>query len=401
VNVAASASDDVGVVRVRFQLDGALLGADDTTGPYLVVWNTATTANGPHTLAATAFDAAGNSASSSITVNVSNGSAPPAAAVPGTIQAEDYDIGGEGVGYHDTTADNSGGRYRSDGVDIEAAADTGGGFDVGWLYPTEWLNYRVSVATAGAYTLTARVAAEGPGGTFHVEFAGIDVTGPLTIPNTGGWQAWTNVTATVTLAAGVQSMRVVVDGAGPTGIVGNLNYIRLENGTPLGAAVPGTIQAEDYDIGGEGVAYHDTTAANSGGQYRSEGVDIEVAADTGGGFDVGWMYATEWLNYTVSVATAGAYTLVARVAAEGIGGTFHVEFAGIDVTGPLSIPNTGGWQAWTNVTATVTLAAGVQSMLVVFDRAGPTGIVGNLNYIRLDRGTSPAATALPTPGLRR
>ena len=96
------------------------------------------------------------------------------------------------------------------------------------------------------------------------------------------------------------------------------------------------------------------------------------------------MYPTEWLNYTVSVSTAGAYTLIARVAAEGVGGTFHVEFAGIDVTGPLSIPNTGGWQAWTNVTATVTLAAGVQSMRVVVDRAGPTDIVGNLNYIRLD-----------------
>ena len=109
-----------------------------------------------------------------------------------------------------------------------------------------------------------------------------------------------------------------------------------------------------------------------------------MAADTGGGFDVGWMYPTEWLNYTVSVGSAGAYTLIARVAAEGIGGTFHVELAGIDVTGPLTIPNTGGWQAWTNVTATVTLAAGVQSMRIVVDRAGPTGIVGNLNYIRLD-----------------
>lgn len=400
VNVAASASDDVGVARVRFQLDGAQLGADDTTAPYAVIWNTATTANGPHTLAATAFDAAGNSASSSMTVNVSNGSTPPAAAVPGTIQAEDYDTGGEGVGYHDTTADNSGGQYRSDGVDIEAAADTGGGFDVGWMFPTEWLNYRVSVATAGTYTLTARVAAEGAGGTFHVEFAGIDVTGPLTIPNTGGWQAWRNVTATVTLAAGLQSMRVVVDGAGPTGIVGNVNYVRLENGTPLGAAVPGTIQAEDYDIGGEGVAYHDTSAANSGGQYRSDGVDIEVATDIGGGFDVGWMYPTEWLNYTVSVGTAGAYTLIARVAAEGIGGTFHVEFAGIDVTGPLSIPNTGGWQAWTNVTATVTLAAGVQSMRVVVDRAGPTGIVGNLNYIRLDSTTDSARAGVVTPQVR-
>ena len=288
VNVAASASDDVGVVRVTVpagrcsarrrghdrSLCGGLEHRDDRQ-------------RSAHTRR-DRVRRGGHSASSSMTVNVSNGSTLPVAAVPGTIQAEDYDIGGEGVGYHDTTADNSGGQYRSDGVDIEAAADTGGGFDVGWMYPTEWLNYRVSVATAGTYTLTARVAAQGAGGTFHVEFAGIDVTGPLIIPNTGGWQAWTNVTATVTLAAGLQSMRVVVDGAGPTGIVGNVNYVRLENATPLGAAVPGTIQAEDYDVGGEGVAYHDTNAANSGGQYPatasiSKRPPIRVAASMSGG----------------------------------------------------------------------------------------------------------------------
>ena len=110
MSVAASAVDDVGVVRVRFLVDGAQIGADDTTAPYSVSWNTTTTSNGSHTLVATAFDAAGNSASSSRTVNVSNGSAPPAASVPGTIQAENYDSGGESVGYHDTTGGNSGGK---------------------------------------------------------------------------------------------------------------------------------------------------------------------------------------------------------------------------------------------------------------------------------------------------
>ena len=90
----------------------------------------------------------------------------------------------------------------------------------------------VESGSAGTYTLTARVAADGPGGTFHIEFGGKDVTGPLTIPDTGGWQSWTNVSATVTLAAGVQSMRVIVDRTGATGIVGNLNYVRLQGATP-------------------------------------------------------------------------------------------------------------------------------------------------------------------------
>src|SRR5213593_3231803 len=91
----------------------------------------------------------------------------------------------------------------------------------------EWLNYTVSVAQSGSYTLTARVAANGAGGTFHVEFGGVNKTGPLTIPNTGGWQAWADVTATVSLTAGTQSMRIVEDANGATGVFGNVNYVQF------------------------------------------------------------------------------------------------------------------------------------------------------------------------------
>ena len=60
VSVAANAADNVGVVGVQFLLDGATLGAEDTTAPYSVSWNTATVSNGSHTLTARARDAAGN-----------------------------------------------------------------------------------------------------------------------------------------------------------------------------------------------------------------------------------------------------------------------------------------------------------------------------------------------------
>ena len=132
-------------------------------------------------------------------------------------------------------------------------------------------------------------------------------------------------------------------------------------GTPR--AIPGTIQAEDFDEGGENVAYHDSDPANNGGSYRTTGVDIEATTDTGGGYDVGWMTAGEWLTYTVSVGQSGTYTLTARVAASGAGGTFHVEFGGVDKTGAIPIPNTGDWQAWVDVTRTVTLASGTQVMM--------------------------------------
>lgn len=315
--------------------------------------------------------------------------------LPGTIQAENFDTGPNGVAYNDTTTSNNGGQYRTTGVDIETTADTGGGYDVGWIVAGEWLNYTVNVTTAGTYTIEARVASSGTGGTFHIEANGVDKTGPISIPDTGGWQMWTTVTKTnVSLSAGSQVWRLVFDSAGPGGAVGNLNYIRLTTGggTPVGptpyggiaAALPGIIQAENFDDGGTGVAYSDTTAANQGGQYRTTNVDVETTADVGGGYNVGWIAPTEWLKYTVNVTLPGTYDIELRVASSGTGGTLHIEVNGANISGTISIPNSGGWQSWTTVKKSgVTLAAGTQVWKVVFDANGPNGAIGNLNYIRV------------------
>ena len=78
VTVAASASDNVGVVGVQFKLDGANLGAEVTTAPYSTAWDTSTAANGSHSLTAVARDAAGNTATATaVTVTVSNSNIPP------------------------------------------------------------------------------------------------------------------------------------------------------------------------------------------------------------------------------------------------------------------------------------------------------------------------------------
>jgi hypothetical protein len=327
--------------------------------------------------------------------------------LPGTLQAEDFDNGGSGIAYFDTTSTNDGGKYRTTtGVDIESTTDTGGGYDIGWTAPGEWINYTVSVATAGTYTIQARVASSGAGGTFHIEVNGVDKTGPISIPNTGGWQTWTTVSKTnVSLGAGTQVWRVVFDTTGAGGAIGNLNYLTLTTGggggtgpTPYGGtavAVPGIIQAENFDEGGSGVAFSDTSAANQGGAYRSTAVDIESTSDVGGGYDVGWIAPGEWLKYTVNVTTAGTYDLEFRVASSGSGGTFHLEVGTTNVTGALSVPNTGGWQSWTTVKkAAVSLSAGSQVWRVVFDTVGANGAVGNLNYIRI---VSPSGTTGPTP----
>ena len=72
IAVSADATDNVGVVGVQFSIDGNALGAEDTVAPYEVNWNTLTVGNGNHLVTAAARDAAGNSASASISVTVSN-----------------------------------------------------------------------------------------------------------------------------------------------------------------------------------------------------------------------------------------------------------------------------------------------------------------------------------------
>ena len=335
------------------------------------------------------------------------GAAPHAAAqtpLPGTIQAEDFDA------YRDTTSGNAGGQYRATDVDIEASA--GGGYDVGWTAAGEWLNYTVKVPSAGTYFLDIRVASA-TGGSFYVHFNGVNVTGTISVPSTGGWQSWTTIRKTVTLAAGTQSMRVTFD----SGAV-NVNWFAVSSssttssssgsitsGSTSGGAsspfagvatvIPGWIQAEDFDSGGQSVAYYDNSPGNAGGVYRSTDVDIQKTSS--GGYAVGWIGAGEWLKYSVNVGASGTYTAVARVASSGTGGTFHIEFNGTDKTGPMRVPNTGGWQTYQDLTAKVSLSAGVQSMRIVFDSNGSNGAVGNLSAVRFDSGSTTAPAPAPAP----
>lgn len=115
--------------------------------------------------------------------------------------------------------------------------------------------------------------------------------------------------------------------------------------------IPGTFQAEDYDIGGQGISYFDSDSGNTGGAYRNGYVDIEATTDAGGGYDVGWTVAGEYLKYTVDVAATGYYDFIFRTAnGSGAAGAFNL-LSGTDTIIPsTSAPVTGGYQKWTNVT---------------------------------------------------
>ena len=315
-------------------------------------------------------------------------------ALPGIIQAENFDEGGAAVAYADSTSGNNGTVYRSTDVDIGAATDSGGGYYVGWTRPGEWLTYTASVAATGTYTLEARIANKGTGASFHIAVDGVDRTGPIALPDSGGWQAWTTLRRTgLPLTAGTRRISLVLDaGTSQNGGVGNYNFLRFtaESGTstPFGgtpAPVPGRVEAEDFDEGGSRVAHFDVTAGNTGGSYRMTDVDIAAATDTGGGHYVGWTRAGEWLQYTLNVSATGSYGLQIRIANKGTGARFHLEVDGVDRTGPLTVPDTGGWQNWQTVTTSaVQLTAGVHVLRLVLDTGtAQNGGVGNYNYVRI------------------
>jgi len=301
-----------------------------------------------------------------------------------TIQAEDYDTGGEGAGYHDADATNQGAAYRMDGVDVQACSDAGAGYNVGWTLAGEWLDYSVTAATAGSYSVSLRIASMTAGQTMHLEMDGANVTGPIAVPNTTGWQTFQTINLGLEsyLTAGNHVLRVVFDTISATSGGINLNWFTFTaTPGPYGGTIrslTSTIQAEDYDLGGEGIGYHDQEAANQGGAYRTtEGVDVQATTDTGGGFNVGYIAAGEWLMYSTSSATPRAYTVNLRVATL-TAQTLHVEVDGVNVSGPIALPATGAWQSFQTVSKALTadVTAGNHLVRVVFDSGGV-----NLNWL--------------------
>ncbi|HYG80844.1 MAG TPA: carbohydrate-binding protein, partial [Pyrinomonadaceae bacterium] len=284
------------------------------------------------------------------------------AALPGSVEAENFDNGGEGVAYHDVDAGNNGGEYRSTDVDIRSKDTASNGHVVFNAVAGEWLEYTVNVSQAGHYEVGAFSASRLAGGTYHIEVDGVNVTGTLTAPTTGSWSAFQSAGRTgVQLSAGTHVLRLALDTNGVEGIVADFDRLYVTpsdppqtpfQGSPF--ALPGTIPASDFDNGGEGVAYHDLTPGNlSGSTYRTSDVDMY---DT----SVMRLQTGEWLEYTVNVGASGSgYAIVAQVGSDAAGGAFHVEVDGVNVTGTMVVPNTTYWNSWSSAVKTgVSLTAG-------------------------------------------
>lgn len=136
----------------------------------------------------------------------------PAAAIPGQIEAENYDIGGEDVAYHDEEAKNKGNIYRTDGVDITGDATTG--YKVGWTVAGEWLEYTVNVAHAATYSWSAHVASGADNASFKMLLDNVDITGAIVAPNGGNWDTYFTLTGLTTiLTPGLHVLKIAFEGS--------------------------------------------------------------------------------------------------------------------------------------------------------------------------------------------
>lgn len=134
----------------------------------------------------------------------------------------------------------------------------------------------------------------------------------------------------------------------------------IQNNVAIISPIPGRMEAEDY--------------------FKQQGIQLETTTDAGGGQNIGFLDAGDFLDYFVDVAQAGTYTVEYRNASEG--GTGAVKLQLLDAGGnatdlhSASFTSTGGWQTWTTTSFEATLPAGPQTLRILI-----TQPLFNLNYL--------------------
>ena len=380
--------------------------------------------------------------------------------LPGTVQAEDFDKGGDGVTYHDANSNKEGdaSSYRSDceGVDI---VNGNGGKAIGYTSTDEWLEYTVNVTQAGYYTYEAVASSGTTGSGFRLDLSEYDgltrLTENISVPQTASndWGTYKTLTGRtlIPLKEGDQVIRLTITGSScnidkinfkhvevdntlnmkitatpSTATVGEVstfnltpinekrdsaianvrlyingslaatmksrpfqyNYRPSAKGTVTVSAIavdtlgheseitklsltvknkrtpysgsginlPGTLQAEQFDKGGEGVAFHDSDSNDEGkASYRTdnEGVDIVTG---NGGYAIGYTANGEWLEYTVNVKKNGTYGYKATVSSGTNNSGFRIGLMknGSETTlARVSVPNTNSWDTYNTLSTEV------------------------------------------------
>jgi chitinase len=149
-----------------------------------------------------------------------------------------------------------------------------------------------------------------------------------------------------------------------------INQVVLQRSGPSGCtgaftSIPGTIQAESY--------------------CQMSGIQTETTTDTGGGQNVGYIDAGDYMAYRVNIPSTGTYTIQYRVASQSGGGSIRFERLGGGTTfGTIAVGATGGWQTWTTISHSVQLTAGQQDVAIAAASGG-----FNINWFNISGNTPP------------
>lgn len=128
----------------------------------------------------------------------------------------------------------------------------------------------------------------------------------------------------------------------------NFSNLPVKNNLPFHLLIPGKIEAEAFSV--------------------NQGLGLENCSDTGGGQDVGYTNAGDYLDYIIRVASSGKYNMVSRVACLNAAGILQVQqidyYGDIINSATVNVPVTGGWQTWKSVNSEINLTAGISRLRV-------------------------------------
>jgi GH35 family endo-1,4-beta-xylanase len=140
--------------------------------------------------------------------------------------------------------------------------------------------------------------------------------------------------------------------------------------------IPGTIEAEDYDLGGQNKSYFDMDLENQGGEYREDGVDIVKTSD---GYAIGYTEAGEWLEYTVNVEKEGVFTIDSKVSSSETS-SFRLFLDDVAITDTIKVESTGDWDTYNIITTKSSkLPKGTHTLKILI-----TGSFVNIDWLKFE-----------------
>ena len=407
-------------------------------------------------------------------------------ALPGTLQAEDFDAGADGISYHDSDTKKEGDAtsYRTNGGGVDIVKGNGGNA-IGYTATGEWLEYTVNVEEAGIYSYDATVSSGVTNSSISLSLStenGLTkLTDVLAVPcvNSNDWNTYRTIHGRllIPLEAGKQIIRLNITGgscnidkivfkhvdvdsnmkltvtadpapatintsttlkataSSATSTIANVKFyvgnvlLKSVSAEPFEAtyrptekgtydvtaiatdadgkqskivkyalkvnnkrtaykgvvSIPGIIQAENFDKGGEGFTFHDSDTENQGdADYRTDDEGIDIVKGNGGNV-LGYTAVGEWHEYSINVKEPGRYSCEATVSSGVTGSGFSiglVKEGKVTILSRVSVPQTGNssWDTYKVVKSTfnANLEEGEQILRITI-----TGANCNIDKIEL------------------